>query len=178
MKVSKTPALKNSIIATCVPANYSDVFTAGIEKKYHISPDELQIAFWTDMPGWVNSLFKLRNWIVKPFGLKAGTKNFDEFKNAIKTGTNYKFFSISGKSENEMVILLTDKHLNVYLSVFIADVNTDFQKVYVSTVVHFNNWLGYAYFYTILPFHCIVVKGTIKHALKKLKKQKSLTVPV
>ncbi|MDR1973599.1 MAG: DUF2867 domain-containing protein [Bacteroidales bacterium] len=98
------------------------------------------------LPRWAKRLMKLRDFIVKPFGLK--TK---------KDGSaNQKFFTVITQTENEIVMGENDTHLNFRVSV-LADREKNF--IYVTTLVRYNNFLGRVYFLPVKPFHGIIVKS-------------------
>lgn len=167
MKIKKSTIPTDSLVNAYLPADYSDVFVCEVISNKKVSPDDLLIAFWTDFPGWVNTLFEIRNFLVKFVGLKADKEDSNELENCIRTGGTSNFTSVPAKSSNETVMLLADKHLNAYLS---AHVGGDMpqQKISVITLVHFNNKLGNTYFFFIRPFHQIIVKSMMKRVVKKM----------
>ena len=70
MKVRNSSIPPDSLVNKYLPAKYSDSCECEIISDKEITADDIQISLWTDMPDWVNHLFKLRNLLVKPFGLK------------------------------------------------------------------------------------------------------------
>lgn len=149
--------------------DYKDIYECVVTNVNSITPDDVQVVFWTARPKWLSSLFRLRDLIVKPFGLKGGEeKNTNKIEQCIRSGSTYNFISIPEKSENETVLCLNDKHLKAHLSVYMEQPIENKQKVSIITLVQFHNWLGYAYFYTIYPFHHIVVKKMFEDTLKNL----------
>lgn len=169
MKVTKGQIPQGSLISTYLPVDYSDVYTCDITNTKNITPDDIQVAFWTKMPGWVNNLFKLRNILVKPFGLDSNEKsNLQEFAECIRTGGKYNFVSIPQKSPNETVLCLEDKHLMAYLSVYIQRKEENENTIYTTTLVNFHKKFGYVYFYAIYPFHHLVVRKMVVRTLKNL----------
>lgn len=171
MKIKKGSISQKSLVNKYLPVDYSDVYVCTIRKGRSITPDDLQVTFWTDSPKWLDYLFKLRNWIVKPFGLQQGEgKNVQKFEECIRTGGELNFISVSDKSPKETILCLTDKHLTAYISVYIEDLEGDERDIYLATLVNFHNKLGYLYFYTIYPFHHFVVKKILERTIKKLLK--------
>lgn len=164
MKVKKTRIPSNSLILQYHPADYTDSFQITTEQNIKSSPDDIIISFWIDMPGWINILFQLRNFLVKFVGLEnSNDKNVEELKNCIRNSGKYGFIEVPVKDETETVIIMKDKHLDAYMSV----IKEDCTILYFNTLVHFNNKLGKIYFTLIRPFHSIVVRETIKHTIKK-----------
>lgn len=134
---------------------------------WKLSPDDLLIDFFTVMPGWVDALFKLRNVIVKPFGLKGGERGGPEiFRRVVREGGSAGLVSVEGKTGNETLIRLSDSHLDAWLSVMY-----DEGWIYAITVVKYHRWLGRAYFFFIKPFHRIIVPAMLKSSLKRLSSQ-------
>lgn len=169
IKVKKAGIDKEFIVNKYLPANYSDAFECIAPLADEITPDDLQIAFWGGEKGWVKFLFNLRNTLVKPFGLTPAEEDqLSSFTACIKEGGKYNKASVTDKSLNETVILLDDKHLKAYLSAHISQAENNLKRITLTTVVHFHNWLGYAYFYSIKLFHCLVVKAMLKNCIRQL----------
>ena len=134
---------------------------SGMTCRRKISPDDLMTAFWTTMPGWVNTLFKLRNALVRPFGLQTDNGDAKQLEKAIRSGRDYRMMSVVGKTDNETVISLDDKHLKAYLSVY-----AEAHEIHLSTLVRYHNRLGFFYFNLIHPFHTLVVKSMFRRIIK------------
>lgn len=169
MKVKKTGIPPGSMLHKYLPVNYFDAFRCEFETDKEITPDDLIIAFWTIKPKWLEYLFKVRNLMVRPFGLVNDTDAREEkLIRCIKEGEDSGFTSIAGKSDNETILLLSDKHLDAYLSIYLEDMGGNKKKATITTLVRFHYWLGYAYFYAICPFHHVVVRGMMKAVVKQL----------
>ncbi len=169
MKIKKSNIPVDSLINKYQPYDYRDSFECLYTTDKSITPDDIQVTFWTDMPAFVKALFKLRNILVKPFGLKSDQKNkLEEFETRIRSGGNYKYVSVPDKTPSETILCLDDKHLRAYLSVHVESLGNNTYKARCITIVQFKYWFGKAYFYVICPFHYIVVKATFKYAMKKL----------
>lgn len=168
MKIKSAPIPADSLVNKYLPADYSDAFACETTGDSLPTPDDIIISFFTDMPGWVKILFKIRNFLVKFVGLKGGNdSNIEKLKDCIRTGGKYGFVSVPDKNDHETVLLLKDKHLNAYLSVHIAEAATNKRIVSLVTVVYFNNRLGNIYFAVIKPFHKVIVKNMLKRILHK-----------
>ncbi|MCL2329502.1 MAG: DUF2867 domain-containing protein [Bacteroidetes bacterium] len=163
MKVNKSTIPSGSLTKNYLPTDYSDVYACVTDSGKEMSPDDIMVSFWTDFPRWINTLFKLRNFLVKLVGLKgAENDNVKELEECIRTGKTYDFVSVPAKSANETVLLLSDRHLDAYLSVYI-----EHQTISVITLVKFKNKLGRAYFFVIRPFHGLIAKSLLKRAVKR-----------
>jgi len=167
MNVKSTPIPTDSLANKYLPADYLDVFACETISDTLPTTDDIIISFFTDMPGWVNALFKIRNFLVRFVGLKGDEGDISQLEECVRTGGKYGFISVPDKNDHETVLLLEDKHLNAYLSVHLAETATNKRNVSLITVVHFNNRLGNIYFAVIKPFHKIVVKSMLKRILYK-----------
>lgn len=166
MKVIKTSPPSGSLISGYLPGDFTDAFEYTVEdSKGMLTPDKIQSVFWMHQPRWLKLLFKLRNIIVKPFGLKGNELKIERFKECIYSGGTYNMVTVPAKRPDETVIILNDKHLEAALSVHIKGIEGNRRKVTTSTVVHFHNNLGRTYFFVIHPFHNIVVRSMLKRSV-------------
>lgn len=169
MKIRKAQILASDLIYQYLPADYIECLKCNFSGKKKITADDIMVAFWTMPPKWVDSLFKLRNILVKPFGIQGGNNDSRiELEKCIRTGGSYSFMSISAKSDNETILCANDKHLVMYLSIQVKELNESDKEITTSTLVKFHNLLGRAYFLVIYPFHCIIVKTMLKSVIKNL----------
>lgn len=167
MKAKKAAIPHGSMVGTFLPADYLDVYMCSVNGKRDFLPDDIMVHFWTNLSGWVSALFRFRNFLVKRIGLKSSEDESPEsIEKCIRSGSPVGFLSVAAKSEDEVVLLMTDKHLDAYLAVY---VETPFsvKKVFTITAVHFHNQWGRFYFWVIRPFHRMVVKSMLKRALKE-----------
>lgn len=169
MKSYKTAIPEDSLTRQFLPADYTDAFACEVADGENLSAEDVMVGFWTVMPGWVNALFKLRNALVRPFGLKTDQEEgqISDLENIIRNGGSVGVASLAAKSENETVLLLSDKHLDAYMSVHLSNTSEN-RVVTVITLVHFHNSLGKVYFFFIRPFHNVIVKSTLKSSLKRI----------
>lgn len=163
---------RKRLIDKYLPVDYSDSITG--KSVYETDVDTLFHFMFEDFPGPVRFLLKLRDALVKPFGLKGGTA-FREH--------------IIERNENEIIIGMDDRHLGFWVSIYVSDA-TLFDKqstepslpelcrdekgcvnandLEVRTAVRFHNWLGRIYFAGIWCFHKLVVAGVFRRALKRI----------
>jgi hypothetical protein len=173
MKIKKSKIPTNSLAEKYLPADYSDVYEMIVEKNSQLTPDNLLIAFWTDFPAWVQCLFRLRDILVKPFGLKGADDNYNyfqqKFTEMVRTSETYKQMSIPAKNENETILQMADKHLTAELSCHIENIIDNKLKISIITLVHYHNVFGKIYFNVIKPFHRIIVKTIMKRSVANIK---------
>jgi hypothetical protein len=111
------------------------------------------------LPAWVQGLLRMRDLIVKPFGLKTGK----EVNNDKEKSVEGYFFPVLELLDNEVVMGENDAHLNFRASVLI---NRSAALIFITTVVHYNNFWGRLYFFPVRPFHGIIVKACMKRLIK------------
>ncbi|MBQ0024947.1 MAG: DUF2867 domain-containing protein [Bacteroidales bacterium] len=139
------------IIDKYLPADYCDCVSRRIKKTESLSPDHIFEEMFCHFPKPVTWLFKLRNAIVKPFGLQGG----GGFRNLI-----------SERNDEEIIISKNDKHLGFWVGIYCSPQEDGWQEASVTTVVKFNNFLGKIYFIGIWVFHKLLVKSLFRKAIK------------
>lgn len=114
------------------------------------------------MPKWVVALLKLRNTIVKAFGLQ--TEKPKDFNSNFKVGGYIGFFKIFSIQQNEIMMGADDKHLNFRVSIYNSH-ESEF-NIKVTTLVQYNNRFGRIYMTLVKPFHHLVLKRIVRQAYK------------
>ncbi|GAB1362646.1 DUF2867 domain-containing protein [Rhodobacter sp.] len=94
------------------------------------------------LPRWAATLMRLRNALVRPFGLK--------------TGEGPALFPTHLDSKDEMVIGTDDSHLDFRIAVFRQG-----ERLYLSTWVRPRNIRGRAYLALVMPFHILISRGAV-----------------
>lgn len=133
------------------PADYRDSFVKGFWAEVPMTPDYLFERMFCTFPKPVEWLMKLRNAIVKPFGLEGG-KGFQNL--------------IIERNQKEIVLGKSDRHLDFYVGLYCSAVEEGVQDVSVTTVVRFNNFLGRLYFAAIWIFHKLIVSTMFRRSVK------------
>lgn len=95
------------------------------------------------LPGWAAALFRLRNALFRPFGLKTGEPDRP-------------IFPIYLETHDEIILGTDDKHLNFRIGVIRQD-----GRLYMSTWVHPHNLWGRAYLRLLMPFHILISRGAV-----------------
>ena len=134
---------ENSLIKKYLPVNYKDCFAETLVNKPYMSAKDLFNLMFLQYPKWVLCLLKLRDLMVKPFGLKTN-KSFENL--------------IVEQNNNEIILGTADKHLTFYVSLFCSDINNKKQTISISTIVKYKNILGRIYFAEIGPFACCILQ--------------------
>ncbi len=110
-----------------------------------------------------NLLMNLRDAIVKVFGLKTSDTGLSHEADYYPVGSVAMAFHVIDRNEKEIVMGEKDKHLDFRVSV-LKDSATS--HIYVTTIVRFNHWSGKLYFLPVKPFHCVLIKNSIKRLIK------------
>lgn len=160
MKTRQIPFPADSLAAKYLPADYADAFECTCPLPAEVTPDDILDGFRTAAPGWVEALMKLRNQLVRPFGLKHGNG---------KEPSKSVLGQVTDRSESETVSSLDDKHLLFYVSVRLVRETPEAARVLMGTIVHLHNRLGKVYFTVIRPFHKIIVQSSLRRVLRKLQ---------
>ena len=137
-------------------ANYTECYQSKVNNgKITLESCLLSLLY---KPQWVKILYKLRNVLVKPFGLKATTGS-----NAtpnVQKGDKFVFFNVLERNEREILLFANDKHLEAWFSIQ-YDVNQDCSVVTFATVFKYHNLMGRIYFIIIKPFHYLIIRDLL-----------------
>ena len=160
MKVKVESSPKTEGIKYALPKiDFSDTFSTTNHQ------DDLglisNLVFGT-VPKWVGALMKLRNILVKKFGLK--TEKPEDFHSSFKVGGYIGFFQIFSIEQNEIMLGADDKHLNFRVSIYDSGENQF--NIKVTTLVQYNNRFGKIYMAIVKPFHHFIVKRMVKQAYR------------
>lgn len=145
-KLSAIPE-KSVVLNGFGKVDYHDTYQ--IQKETAQSAEEIANQMMP-LPGWATALFKLRNVIADMFGLKADKADVP--------------FPVISKSDDEIVVGLSDKHLDFRTAIMADRIGNNVSLI---TVVHFNNAWGRVYFSLVKPFHKIIMKTLLKRYLNK-----------
>ncbi|WP_321424186.1 DUF2867 domain-containing protein [uncultured Bacteroides sp.] len=149
-------AERSFIYDVCRKADYVECYQSKANKGTITL--ELCLSSFLVEPKWVTFLYKLRNTLVKPFGLETTTElNIDP--NAQK-GHNFGFFKVLERSEQEILLFANDKHLEAWFSLQ-HEANQEISVVKFATVVRFHNLMGKIYFSIIRPFHYLIIRNML-----------------
>lgn len=146
-------------------ANFYDAYTAPLNEAT-LTPVEIFLRTAAATPPWVSRLMSIRNRIVRQLGLKdVGAMDNVAGKPAdtYRIGDRIGIFSIFGITENELLLGIDDRHLDVRVS--ILNPRDGSKRYTVSTVVRVHNRLGHLYMAPVGRIHPIVVKALMRRAL-------------
>ncbi|MEM0911792.1 MAG: DUF2867 domain-containing protein [Pseudomonadota bacterium] len=139
---------------------FRDAISARVD-QHDMTPSQLQLAIFTNMPSWVNNLMALRNRLVGMFGFDVGTPDLTPQSGDLNIGDNAGFLTVIEKYDDEVISFAEDKHMEFYLSV-----SKNNGCVVVSTLVNQKTLIGRVYVNMIVPFHYIIARTVINNAKK------------
>lgn len=166
-KVKETAIPAKSKIAEDIPGAYFyDCFQTPFDHA-GLSAMQIYMNTFAKTPAWVNALMGIRNRVVVLFGLKnvGGMKALNKSKSAeaYQVGDKAGIFSLVYKSDEEVILCDSDKHLDVKVSV--SKQTRDGQPfIVLSTVVHVHNNLGRAYMVFVGPAHKVIAPAILAKA--------------
>jgi Protein of unknown function (DUF2867) len=165
VKSVEVPA--DSLALTAVSSvDFKDAFAAVIPHDEKWTVDAVTRALFSNFPGWVNTLFKVRNAAVRPFGLKTGSNvgRNEKSEGQLAPGMKVGGFPVLARTDDQVLLGENDSHLRFAASIQTSTVPTGLQVV-VSTTVHFNNLFGRVYFTPVKPGHKLIVPALMKRGL-------------
>jgi hypothetical protein len=115
------------------------------------------------MPQWIIVLMKIRNSVVKIFGLRAGNNENVKEAEYYPIGSKAGYFTVTERNANEIVMGENDRHLYFRASVLI---DREQSFIYLTTIVRFHNVWGRIYFLPVKPFHRLIVQSLLKKQLR------------
>jgi hypothetical protein len=115
------------------------------------------------MPRWVTGLMRIRNGVVKIFGLRAGKNESVKEAAYYPVGSKAGYFTVTERNGNEIVMGENDRHLYFRTSVLV-DGKQSF--IHLTTIVRFHNVWGRIYFLPVKPFHRLIVKSLLKRQIR------------
>lgn len=140
----------------------ADAYETALPEGAVQDPEALARFIFASQPIWVSKLMRLRDLIVRGFGLKT-VKGLRQ-----SADTRIGIFRIYETHPGEVVLGEDDIHLDFRVSVLIRSpplvAGDDGAILVVSTVVQCHNLLGRSYIFFIAPFHRLVVKAGLRRA--------------
>jgi len=106
-------------------------------------------------PRWIATLISLRNFLMRPFGLKTSGANAATPREMIG------IFPVLSETPDRLVAGFDDKHLDFRVVVDVANSDAE-RSVTATTLVLTHNRLGRTYLAVIIPFHRLVVRTLLR----------------
>lgn len=149
--------VKSELFGLLPGADFADAFSSTIDDP---SLDAVAAAQRTidRPPGWISSLMRLRNMIVRPLGLRTGEDA--SYARAERIG----IFPVLSRTPERVVLGLDDRHLDFRLAIDVVPLDDRRREVTTTTLVQTHNRLGRAYLALIRPFHRRIVPAMMAQA--------------
>jgi hypothetical protein len=177
VNIQKTNLPLNSILKADDAFKFIDGYTSNfIDSNNTIDIQKVGQLFFSAGPKWIDTLFALRNNLVKWFGLKTtgNLTNRQQFENFTgEPGERIGLFKVFHKTDHEIILGEDDKHLDFRVSLYLDEnTETNQKQLTISTLVKFNNIFGKLYFMPVLPFHKLIVPTILKEIIKQINANK------
>lgn len=142
-------------------ADYTDIYITTVRNTCPMTAKDLFQQIFVYYPKPVLYLLRLRDLLVKPFGLQPGGGFTD---------------LITEQNDNKIIIYKSDKHLSFHILLQCAtiDASTHQQAIKISTFVNYHNSLGRVYFFFIRPFHSFLCRRMLNQAARIWEKEKRM----
>jgi len=176
-KITSVPLPPTSLMHKYAPKiDYLDCYRLKVYTPKEMTVDQITTRFFNTSLGWDEALLKLRNLLVKPFGVKGGefTPQTPPASPHYVPGDKASMFTVVERNDEEIVTSESDKHLVFWTSVRWekSDEESSFAGYfYSSTLVHYHNFGGRLYFGVVKPFHKLIIKSLMKKMAKDLQKE-------
>lgn len=138
-------------------ADWADAFEMMTHRRF-ADMRELAQATVGSMPSWAQTLLKLRNTIVRPFGLKP-----DGAIDVPSSSRRIGIFPIIDENADSIILGLDDVHLDFRIVVE-RTLRKAGDRLRVTTLVQRHNLLGRMYIAVITPFHKAIVTAVMRQA--------------
>ncbi|MDO8612377.1 MAG: DUF2867 domain-containing protein [Dehalococcoidia bacterium] len=151
-------------------ASYADAYAIDLPLGRVPDVDTLMRLLVASAPRWADQLMWLRDRIVSMFGLRTSRAHVAPTNSTARLQPDdvVGIFTVCARSDDEILFGGNDRHLNFRASILIQRGPARSYAV-VTTVVHFNNWLGRAYFIVVRPFHRLIVSSMLRNLLRQLE---------
>ncbi|MGO4871205.1 MAG: DUF2867 domain-containing protein [Roseiarcus sp.] len=157
---------ESALHPTLAVADFYDAYAAPLSDA-RLTPTEIFLRAVRATPPWVSRLMSIRNFVVRRLGLEdvgAMDDAADKPADAYEIGDRLGIFTIFGMSDNELVLGIDDRHLDVRVSV--SKSPSDRPRSYiVSTVVKTHNRLGRLYMTPVGRIHPFVVRSLMRRTV-------------
>jgi len=146
--------VKTEVRGLLPEADFADAFSLTVDDP---SVDAISAAHRAidRPPGWISTLMRLRDAIVRPFGLVTGSDA------SLARMERIGVFPVLSSTPERVVLGIDDKHLDFRLAIDVASLDERRREVVATTLVQRHNWLGRTYLALVLPFHRRIVPAML-----------------
>ncbi len=153
--MTATVPATDALIRQFLPgAQFADTFGIKTDDA-SLSARQAAERMFSRQPRWVTALMALRNFIVKPFGLKTPSHTGPVRAHAIG------IFPVISETPERLIAGFDDSHLDFRMVVDVLAAASG-REVTATTLVKTHNLLGRTYLAVIMPFHRLVVQAMLR----------------
>lgn len=166
----KIPAGSIILVGDGRPFDYVDSYAFAMPSTKRLTTDYFTYQFFGFTPAWVRALLRVRDTVVSRFGLKRSDSVTPSTNEQLlyEPGVRPGLFTVTHRTEDEIVMGEPDRHLDFRVSVLQKKQNDNEVLVQLTTVVWFNNKWGNLYFSLIRPFHRMIVRTMLRSAKRRI----------
>ncbi|RTQ47831.1 DUF2867 domain-containing protein [Hymenobacter gummosus] len=144
--------------------DFADAYQVPLPATAPVQPLPLAYALLGQAPGWVRSLLRLRDALVRALGLRTfPVRPTHPDPAGLRPGDEFGPFGVLRVLPTEVLLGQDDRHLDFRVSVLRLP-----DAAVVSTAVRFHNRLGRLYFALIRPFHRLIVPAMLRFGCRRL----------
>jgi len=159
-----------SLAASAFPVtSFADAYAIELPAGDAHDVDALTLLLATSAPRWAEYLMWLRDRIVSLIGLHTARPRAPSPTCAshLQPGDMVGMFRVFARSDDEILLGADDRHLDFRASMLVRR-DASRSSAVLTTVVHFNNSLGRAYFFVVRPFHRLIVTSLLRNVTHRL----------
>ena len=169
-RVREVPVPPGSLAAGAFAVtSYADAYSIDLPPGHAHDVDSLTRLMATSSPRWAEPLMWLRNRIASLVGLRTERSSRRPSTGRLEPGETAGMFRVYARSDDEILLGGDDRHLDFRGSMLITPGGA---SAVLTTVVHFNNRLGYVYFFVVRPFHRLIVTSLLHNMARHLEGEK------
>lgn len=156
------------IAALLRDADYSDCYSAISGKPLRA----VVAGCLSFMPGWARALYRVRAGFVRLLGMRQDRIPFNEpvreDEVSMTPGGKARFFTVTmAREESYWFAGSTEKHLSGQIGIIAEPLPDGRRRFHLLTVVKYRHWTGPVYFNVIRPFHHLIVRSTLRSAVRE-----------
>lgn len=166
MMVEKTKLVRESALyGMFKPGDFLDCYSVVISPPDRPLGEIVQYLLIA-MPGWARMLLRIRDRIVRVFGIKTTRElpQNNSFRQSVAVGDHVSFMKVWSVSDREIILGEDDSHLD--FRVALRREPGEDGLVSLATLVHRHNLIGRLYLALIKPFHILIVKSRLAAAAR------------
>jgi hypothetical protein len=149
--------------------SFADAYAIELPVGDAYDVDSLTWLVATSAPRWAEYLMWVRDRIVSLIGLHTAPPRASSLTCAahLQPGDMVGMFRVFARSDDEILLGADDRHLDFRASMLVLR-DPSRSSAVLTTVVHFNNSLGRAYFFVVRPFHRLIVTSLLRNVAHRL----------